>query len=560
MFQNAGKYFFRYIWGYRYDYEIINYFSEPYRNAIQNLYKDGYPVEDEYFRLINEYRKTHSPLNNEELEYAIFENKVVKKFALDLEIKDYKYKRDIIENKSFILLTLTKFYRQETNYKTQIKMLSINSEILSKEIRRINPVYNAVVIRKMVKFLEEKLIRTFIQYFDVENIHPKNDLLIKYKERVLELEFDNKSECIANIDKLLAQKKELNKTENKKIKPKIKYLANNSITKIERIFHNLRKYCNSIIHFDPKKEVAFNLDSSIFGDIVTQTESKDPQNNLNHITTEIQEKKEHYYVNISTIVDYIVHANLPNEELKKLSEIKKDFDIKFDSIFDLLKKDSSYKKLNSLNLYEKSKEVIMENVELVQNLMEEINIPQFVKNLKKEDKNIINYVKHNKYNLKNIKIDNCENKEKERLVNLNRELNNLDFYSRIKFNLTLERDLELMKLKSELDNTVETIKTTDEVLEKLKALRSEFKQKLNEVQNKVSLINDCLFVFDYSKLFKEISVEDFSKCIKENFKDVTIDLFEEEINNIFLYIYFLKKNIYNEIAYKSIIGRQDDYI
>ena len=204
--------------------------------------------------------------------------------------------------------------------------------------------------------------------------------------------------------------------------------------------------------------------------------------------------------------------------------------------------------------------VIMENVELVQNLMEEINIPQFVKNLKKEDKNIINYVKHNKYNLKNIKIDNCENKEKERLVNLNRELNNLDFYSRIKFNLTLERDLELMKLKSELDNTVETIKTTDEVLEKLKALRSEFKQKLNEVQNKVSLINDCLFVFDYSKLFKEISVEDFSKCIKENFKDVTIDLFEEEINNIFLYIYFLKKNIYNEIAYKSIIGRQDDYI
>ena len=84
--------------------------------------------------------------------------------------------------------------------------------------------------------------------------------------------------------------------------------------------------------------------------------------------------------------------------------------------------------------------------------------------------------------------------------------------------------------------------------------------KLNEVQNKVSLINDCLFVFDYSKLFKEISVEDFSKCLMENFKDVTIDLFEEEINNIFLYIYFLKKNIYNEIAYKSIIGRQDDYI
>ena len=562
MIKNVGKYFYRYIWGYRYDNEIINYFNDPYRNAIQTLYSDGYPVEKEYFRLIREYGMRYSPLNNEELEYIFIKNIVDEKINLDLELKYFESKREIIQNKSFILLNHTKYYGLETDYKNQIKTLSIHSEILSKEIKRINPVYNAVIIRKMVKFLEEKLIQTFIQYFDVENFHPKNDLLDKYKERVLELEFDKKSECIANIDKLLGLRpKELNKNENKKIKPKIKYLDNNNITKIERIFHNIRKYCNSIIHFDPKKEVAFNLDTSIFGDIIIQTETKDPQDNINYITTEIQEKNEHYYVNISTVVDYIVHANLPNEELNKLSEIKNNFDIKFNSIFDLLKKDSSYKKLNSFNHYEKSKEVIMENVEFVENLMEKIKVPQFVKNLKKNEiKNIINYVNNNKYDLEQISIVNCEKKEKDLLVNLNKELNKLDIYSRIKFNLTFERDLKLMELKSELDNTVETVKLTDDLLEKLKALKSEFNQKLNEVQNKVSLINDCLFVFDYSKLFKEINVEEFSKCIKENFKDVTIDLFEEEINNIFLYIYFLKKGIYNEIAYKSIVGKQDDYI
>jgi len=562
MIKNVGKYFYRYIWGYRYDNEIINYFNDPYRNAIQTLYSDGYPVEKEYFRLIREYGMRYSPLNNEELEYIFFKNMVDKKINLDLELKYFESKREIIQNKSFILLNHTKYYDLETDYKNQIKTLSIHSEILSKEIKRVNPVYNAVIIKKMVKFLEEKLIQTFIQYFDVENFHPKNDLLNKYKEKVLELEFDKKSECIANIDKLLGLRpKELNKNENKKIKPKIKYLDNNNITKIERIFHNIRKYCNSIIHFDPKKEVAFNLDTSIFGDIIIQTETKDPQDNINYITTEIQEKNEHYYVNISTVVDYIVHANLPNEELNKLSEIKNNFDIKFNSIFDLLKKDSSYKKLNSFNHYEKSKEVIMENVEFVENLMEKIKVPQFVKNLKKtEIKNIINYVNNNKYDLEQINIVNCEKKEKDLLVNLNKELNKLDIYSRIKFNLTFERDLKLMELKSELDNTVETVKLTDDLLEKLKALKSEFNQKLNEVQNKVSLINDCLFVFDYSKLFKEINLEEFSKCIKENFKDVTIDLFEEEINNIFLYIYFLKKGIYNEIAYKSIIRRQDDDI
>ena len=562
MIKNVGKYFYRYIWGYRYDNEIINYFDDPYRNAIQTLYSDGYPVEKEYFRLIREYRMRYSPLNNEELEYIFIKNIVDEKINLDLELKYFESKREIMQNKSFILLNHTKYYGLETDYKNQIKTLSIHSEILSKEIKRINPVYNAVIIRKMVKFLEEKLIQTFIQYFDVENFHPKNDLLNKYKEKVLELEFDKKSECIANIDKLLGLRpKELNKNENKKIKPKIKYLDNNNITKIERIFHNIRKYCNSIIHFDPKKEVAFNLDTSIFGDIIIQTETKDPQDNINYITTEIQEKNEHYYVNISTVVDYIVHANLPNEELNKLSEIKNNFDIKFNSIFDLLKKDSSYKKLNSFNHYEKSKEVIMENVEFVENLMEKIKVPQFVKNLKKNEiKNIINYVNNNKYDLEQISIVNCEKKEKDLLVNLNKELNKLDIYSRIKFNLTFERDLKLMELKSELDNIVETVKLTDDLLEKLKALKSEFNQKLNEVQNKVSLINDCLFVFDYSKLFKEINVEEFSKCIKENFKDVTIDLFEEEINNIFLYIYFLKKGIYNEIAYKSIFGKQDDYI
>ena len=556
MIKNVGKYFYRYILGYRYDYEIINYFIEPYRNAIQTLYSDGYPVEKEYFRLIREYRMRYSPLNNEELGYFFIKNIVDEKINLDLELKYFESKREIIQNKSFILLNHTKYYDLETDYKNQIKTLSIHSEILSKEIKRVNPVYNAVIIKKMVKFLEEKLIQTFIQYFDVENFHPKNDLLDKYKERVLELEFDKKSECIANIDKLLGLRpKELNKNENKKIKPKIKYLDNNNITKIERIFHNIRKYCNSIIHFDPKKEVAFNLDTSIFGDIIIQTETKDQQDNINYITTEIQEKNEHYYVNISTVVDYIVHANLPNEELNKLSEIKNNFDIKFNSIFDLLKKDSSYKKLNSFNHYEKSKEVIMENVEFVENLMEKIKVPKFVKNLKKNEiKNIINYVNNNKYDLEQISIVNCEKKEKDLLVNLNKELNKLDIYSRIKFNLTFERDLKLMELKSELDNTVETVKLIDDLLEKLKALKSEFNQKLNEVQNKVSLINDCLFVFDYSKLFKEINVEEFSKCIKENFKDVTIDLFEEEINNIFLYIYFLKKGIYNEIAYKSIVG------
>lgn len=69
---------------------------------------------------------------------------------------------------------------------------------------------------------------------------------------------------------------------------------------------------------------------------------------------------------------------------------------------------------------------------------------------KKEIKNIINYINSNKYNLEKIGLgNNCEKKEKEHLSKLNKELKKLDIYSRIKFNLTFERDLDILELNSE---------------------------------------------------------------------------------------------------------------
>ena len=58
--KSVGKYFNMYVLGYRYDNEIINYFNESYKKAILNLYKDGYPVQDEYMRLKDEYKSRYS--------------------------------------------------------------------------------------------------------------------------------------------------------------------------------------------------------------------------------------------------------------------------------------------------------------------------------------------------------------------------------------------------------------------------------------------------------------------------------------------------------------------
>lgn len=561
MIKNVGKYFYRYVLGYRYDHEIIDYFKDPYRNAIQTLYKEGYEVEEEYTRLFTEYQSRYSPLNAEELSYFISKLIGIKKPIFDLEGKlSLLYQRRIIQINSYLLMNYTRSHSLEVDYKNQINMLSLRSDILSKEIKKINPVYRAVIIRKLVKLLEEKLIYSFIHFFDVQNFYPSLDILIKYKEKLINLEFKEKSKYIKKIDEIMVIKSNnSNKNKDEKIKPKLRYLTNNKITKIEKILYKIRLLCNNIIHFSPNKEVCFNLDKTIFEDTNTK-ESKESQKNTNIIVSEVKENDSTYIVSISKVVDYIINANLPNEVLDKLYKLKQDYDIEFSSIFTFLSKDENYKKLNSINIYEKIKKDILDNNDIVENLMKKIRIPEVLNHFRiNEIRNIINYINSNKYNYKEISIPNCEKKEKNHLLNLNKELNKYDIYSRIKFNLTLERNMELIEFKNELDNAISTTKTTDDLLKRLNELKLKFKEKFNKVKQEASLINDCLITFDYSNIFNEISVEEFAEFTKKQFTGVNIDLFGKEINNLYLYIYFLKNGIFNEKAYKSTIVSNDDF-
>ena len=119
--------------------------------------------------------------------------------------------------------------------------------------------------------------------------------------------------------------------------------------------------------------------------------------------------------------------------------------------------------------------------------------------------------------------------------------------------------MELIEFKNELDNAISTTKTTDDLLKRLNELKLKFKEKFNKVKQEASLINDCLITFDYSNIFNEISVEEFAEFTKKQFTGVNIDLFGKEINNLYLYIYFLKNGIFNEKAYKSTIVSNDDF-
>ena len=513
--KNVGEYINIHLFGYRYDYEIIKYFNDPYRKAILTLYNEGYPVKEEYDRLLDEYKTINGYLNLEELNYCL---KYINPSNSNLDILEtIELRRKIAHGNIFLLSLDTKYKTLAFEYKSQYNLLSLQSEILSKEIKKINPVFNAVLIRKLVKLIEEKLIYNYINYFDEENYTPKIDLLIKYKERINTFLFDKNDKNIKiKIDKEILNLKKKNSIniKDEKNKPKIIYLVNNKITQIHKVLNIIRIHCNTIIHFDPNKEVEFNLDESLLDKI----------------------KAEKFIE--------IVYTNISNELLDKLIKLKNDFEDQLNSTKNLLNKDQNYKAIDKLDLYNLSKNDILEDYSFVEDLIAKLKVPKFIEGLtKKEVKKIIKYINSNKYDYKEINIENCTKEEDLILIKINNELKKMDIYSRIKFNLTFERDIKIIEFYNELKSYKASIESIDNYNKIIDEYKAKFIKSYLKLKEEYKLINDCIIVFDF---------------ISNQFKNIKIDLFEKEINNIFLYIFLLKKNIYNEIAFKTTEGINDE--
>ena len=513
--KNVGEYINIHLFGYRYDYEIIKYFNDPYRKAILTLYNEGYPVKDEYDRLLDEYKTINGYLNLEELNYCL---KYINPSNSNLDILEkIELRRKIAHGNIFLLSLDNKYKTLAFEYKSQYNLLSLQSEILFKEFQKINPVFNAVLIRKLVKLIEEKLIYNYINYFDEENYTPKIDLLIKYKERINTFLLDKNDKNIKiKIDKEILNLKKKNSIniKDEKNKPKIIYLVNNKITQIHKVLNIIRTHCNTIIHFDPNKEVEFNLDESLLDKI----------------------KAEKFIE--------IVYSDKSNELLDKLIKLKNDFEDQLNSTKNLLNKDQNYKPIDKLDLYNQSKNDIIEDYSFVEDLMAKLEVPKFIEGLtKKEVKKIIKYINSNKYDYKEINIENCTKEEDLILIKINNELKKMDIYSRIKFNLTFERDIKIIEFYNELKSYKASIESMDNYNKIIDEYNAKFIKSYLKLKEEYKLINGCIIVFDF---------------ISNQFKNIKIDLFEKEINNIFLYIFLLKKNIYNEIAFKTTEGINDE--
>ena len=571
LFHTISIYFNQYILGYRYDYDVNNYFqNDPYNNAIMTLYKEGYPVKDELERLIKEYDDSKNHVLNMHEDIYILKIKTTNRTEI-LKLREVKQKIAYLEEKNCYFGNYLKSDFKSFRLEGELKINKMQCVILSKEIDKIIPVYKAILVRKFAKFLEEKIILKFKDDFRLENYEPNVEKLKRYKESLNNLKLND---IANNLDKKIVQiekgiKVSHSKTDKKK--GEIKYRGKNSIGIILKTLDMMRRYCNNIIHFDPSKDVKFNLNVLLKHFNFENDDIYDISDNENTIKVETEEdifakhkkviakeKNEfpgEYFIDIAKIVNYIANINLPNELLEELLKFKKILKKNMEEKELFFKTEKMFDKSINIDMYDNYKKSIFSIEEFVTE--NSTDIPEFVKDFNRKKINkILKYIKSNPYDCDVINIESCNKNEEDYLSKLNNNLGTLNKYSRIKFNLTFERDLAFLELKNVLKNSVDWINNIDIFLNDFNKLKDEFSKEYVNIKSKVSLIESCLIVFNYKRLFTEITPEKFVTEMKKNFseKEDKIDIFGKEINNTKLFLYLLKENLYNEKAFKATKG------
>ena len=192
-------------------------------------------------------------------------------------------------------------------------------------------------------------------------------------------------------------------------------------------------------------------------------------------------------MNLAKVIDYITNENIHNQLLEELTKLKEEYDSSISSIYSDLEKADLKKEINSFKIDEESREIIFFYSNKVETEMDKAGVPNFIKKFKKKEvSKIVQNINSNKLNHKEIEIENPTEKEKKYgfLSMINRELDKLNIYSRIKFNLNFEKDMELVELKTKIDKIKNSIVIIDTFVNSLTALDSKIAQQMNIIKRK----------------------------------------------------------------------------
>ena len=564
-----AKYFFNYyVLGYRYNVNLDEYFDKPYNKSILQLFKEGYNVSKEFDRLFEEYDSLYK-LNYEELSFF---NKARSKNSTSADIKRErryyinKFNNMISEMKNFLFFDQNKLI--QFNLESQIIALKSYSNVLSKENKKISPIVCAVFVRKLSKCLLEKLIAKHINIINTKNYEPQIELLKKYSARLKYLNLESLLQSVEFIINGIKISQSRNKGYNSGIKiekkdnPIIVYSINNDISKVIETLLRLKNNCNHIIHFnDASGKIRFKITENIFDNSKSDNSLSFSDDNNKIINDGDQYSSGSFKFKVTKVIQYIAYGNISNDLLEKLQALLEKTKSKINNVINETKSNL----LENCLDYESAKSNFEYAKKTINKYIEEEIFPDFIKKLINEKiPNIKFYIDNNPLKLDSIPSDipDLYENEKKIIEVINDHIRAMDIYSRIKFNLTFSQNLELLELKKKADILETSIKNHDAISGKFTEIKEDFYKEKALIDKDIQKMETSLITFDRSLLFTEIKPDEFVNILNDDFMndDSEIDLLGKEVNNFYLYIYLLKRNLYNEEAYKSTSGINNDYI
>lgn len=531
---------------------IREYFNSPYNNAIYKLTAEGYELENEFTNLCHTYQ-LHYTLNQEELFFIdkIKNENLKNHFKLN-KLRPLEY--ELFINNTRFFIKLYKETLKEMNLQYEWQILRNNCDLLEKELKKLRPIYEAVIMRKFIKKILEILIKKNIKEIKLINYIPNINILNSYlnclkmyymKER------GGKKDIQSEVNNLIEKIKNNKKSKEDNLKnSQIKY-SNESkeIVKVIKLLFAIKNYCNQLIH--PKCVINFNINEYISHNNFIYDNNDNYENEdteCNRIIETNLKVKNSLSFPISKILDFIAYGKDTHVLLIKLKELSMKIKAKMEQTQNRIKEMDYQEK--EANYYIEKLTSIQQDID--DNLKNLILSENFQLLNRKKVKNIITYLNNNFLNLENIPLSVAkgDKDEEKNIKQLNDILSNLDIYKRLKFNLTFNQNLELIDLKKEIIHIMKKVEIIKEIENNINDIN--FKDDLEKIKTEIDGIDKQIFIFERKKFFSEISQEKFLFVIEKEFSsNKSIDVSGKEITDFYFFIYLLKMDIYHEKSYKA---------
>lgn len=567
LFNNAA-YYLKYFSFFRGDKSIKEYFSsDDFKEAIKDLASEGYYQVSENFDELVETYSLSTPLNKAEENFV---NHINKKLLLN--------KKSFSEDVILLNIRLTEGYisnyiKSKTNFDIVYWKTILENEVsvLKNIVKKLNPIAEAVILRRFIKKLLEEVILKKYDIIDVENYIPNINVLKSYKLSISKHYFHRKGvkKVIQNsLDNLIAEEEEKSsniKEEEIIPKPKYKFLDSNDTQTplIFKIMNKAKNQCNQLIHFEDKFQQ--NLMISEF--IINNSEFNEGENNGSEIhenSSKIIEENENKFekklIPISKIIEFIANGNNKNKSLEKYKFLRKEAKNRVKSINEKIAEISVYKEDNFISHKE-----YMNNMDAkIKDELASLVLKDYQLNLSENKiKCFSEYFKDNILNLNDINIS--EEDGYEGIMNdvnyFNELRRKMTIKEKIKFNISFRINILLINMKKKVENIIHDLDKIKGVEEEIAKLDIYFKNELNKINDQ--LINSDIVVklMNREVIFAGVNKKEFISIMKNILQEEhQINIYDPEINNFYFFVYLLKKELYDEKSYKNAVGINEDYI